>query len=91
MPTSGINHIRRDGGVGAFLHRDIVDPVVCQQISSYSLVTERVASLSTLGVSYHFMPAASWSSSLVIREFGQFFRSCLENKPGQQNFDDDGC
>lgn len=61
---------------------------MCQQISS--LVTERVASTSTLDISHHFMLAASWSSSLVIRELGQFFRSCLENKPGQQKFDDEG-
>lgn len=87
MSTIGISHIRKGGGFGALLRRDIVDSVVCQRISS--LVTEHVASPSTLDISHHFMLAASWSSSLVIRELGQLFRSCLENKPGQQTFDDE--
>lgn len=37
------------------------------------------------------MPAASWSSSLAIKELGQFFLSCLGNKSGQRTSTERRC
>ena len=55
---TGINRIRRGGGLYAFLHTDIRG---MGRVSDryYSLVTERVVSSATPNTSHHFMVAAS--------------------------------
>jgi len=76
----GIGRLGR-AGLDGFFHGDIVELII-RQTNNFAI--ERVPRCIVVYAEHchHFMPVASCSSSLAIKELGQFFWSCLGNKPG---------